>query len=90
MALASVLRCPELPGGAQKLFPALPKGFEDDPEDREGILRSLRDPPGPPRVLAAPPWGFQAAPAGPGLLMLHGTTTLAFKSPHGVTVAVDS
>ncbi|NXF12851.1 PSB5 protein, partial [Smithornis capensis] len=40
--------------------------------------------------LAAPPWGFQAAPEGPGLKMLHGTTTLAFKSPHGVTVAVDS
>ncbi|NXK43336.1 PSB5 protein, partial [Piprites chloris] len=40
--------------------------------------------------LAAPPWGFQAVPEGPGLLMLHGTTTLAFKSPHGVTVAVDS
>ncbi|NXY39371.1 PSB5 protein, partial [Pomatorhinus ruficollis] len=82
MALASVLRS-ELP----EFSKSFPKSF---PEDSEAIPEILRDPPGPPRVLAAPPWGLQAAPDGPGLAMLHGTTTLAFKTPLGVTVAVDS
>ncbi|XP_057245436.1 proteasome subunit beta type-5-like, partial [Malurus melanocephalus] len=82
MALLSVLRS-DLP----KSFLGLPKTFPDDSEEFSQILR---DPPGPPRFLAAPPWGFEAAPDGPGLAMLHGTTTLAFKTPHGVTVAVDS
>lgn len=88
MALASVLRS-ELPE-LHKPFSALSKTFPDDSEAFPEIPEILRDPPGPPRVLAAPPWGVQAVPDGPGIEMLHGTTTLAFKSPHGVTVAVDS
>ncbi|XP_053824618.1 proteasome subunit beta type-5 isoform X2 [Vidua chalybeata] len=90
MALASVLRSelPEFSKSFPKPFPkSFPKSF---PEDCEGIPEILRDPPGPPRALAAPPWGVQEEPEGPGLEILHGTTTLAFKTPHGVTVAVDS
>eukprot|EP00074_Homo_sapiens_P055636 XP_005267928.1 proteasome subunit beta type-5 isoform X1 [Homo sapiens] len=37
--------------------------------------------------LAAPGWGV---PEEPGIEMLHGTTTLAFKFRHGVIVAADS
>ncbi|XP_062368416.1 proteasome subunit beta type-5 [Cinclus cinclus] len=85
MALASVLRS-ELPDFS-KSFSGISKNF---PEDSEAIPEILRDPPGPPRVLAAPPWGVQVVQGGPGFEMLHGTTTLAFKSPAGVTVAVDS
>uniref|UniRef100_A0A8C3UZH2 Proteasome subunit beta type-5 n=2 Tax=Catharus ustulatus TaxID=91951 RepID=A0A8C3UZH2_CATUS len=85
MALASVLRS-ELPEFNKSLI----KFNKIFPEDSEAIPEIVRDPPGPPRVLAAPPWGVEAAPEGPGFQMLHGTTTLAFKSPAGVTVAVDS
>ncbi|XP_064359378.1 proteasome subunit beta type-5 [Dromaius novaehollandiae] len=74
MALASVVR-----------------GGEPDAEAAPGffpLLAAPRDPPGPPG-LAAPAWGT-AAPPGPGIDALHGTTTLAFKFDHGVVVAVDS
>ncbi|NWR04029.1 PSB5 protein, partial [Paradoxornis webbianus] len=84
MALASVLRS-ELPEPFKECFRG---GFAEDSE--EAIPEIVRDPAGPPRALAAPPWGLPAAPSGPGLELLHGTTTLAFKSPFGVTVAVDS
>lgn len=77
MALASVLRS-ELPE-FHKSSSGLSKTFPDDSEDFPEIPEVLRDPPGPPRVLAAPPWGVEAVPDGPGLAMLHGTTTLAFK-----------
>ncbi|XP_036593201.1 proteasome subunit beta type-5 [Trichosurus vulpecula] len=43
--------------------------------------------PGDELCLAAPGWG---APDEPGIELLHGTTTLAFKFRHGVIVAVDS
>ncbi|XP_005062562.1 PREDICTED: proteasome subunit beta type-5-like [Ficedula albicollis] len=85
MALASVLRS-ELPE-FDKCLSGFPRSF---PEGSEAVPESLRDPPGPPRVLAAPPRGVPALPDGPGFEMLHGTTTLAFKSAAGVTVAVDS
>ncbi|XP_057244266.1 proteasome subunit beta type-5-like, partial [Malurus melanocephalus] len=81
MALLSVLRS-DLP----KSFLGLPKTFPDDSEEFSQILR---DPPGPPRFLAAPPWGFEAAPDGPGLAMLHGTTTLAFKKWIGNGLGMD-
>ncbi|XP_058679201.1 proteasome subunit beta type-5 [Ammospiza caudacuta] len=83
MALASVLRA-ELPEFFPKSFS---KNFSEDSEEIPEILRDFS---GPPRVLAAPPLGVQAEPDGPGFQILHGTTTLAFKSPFGVTVAVDS
>ncbi|OWK49854.1 Proteasome subunit beta type-5 [Lonchura striata] len=90
MALASVLRA-ELSEFSPNFPKSFPKRFlEDFAEDSEGIPEILRDPPGPPRVLAAPPWGLEAEPEGLGLHILHGTTTLAFKTPLGVTVAVDS
>uniref|UniRef100_A0A803VK27 Uncharacterized protein n=1 Tax=Ficedula albicollis TaxID=59894 RepID=A0A803VK27_FICAL len=74
MALASVLRS-ELPE-FDKCLSGFPRSF---PEGSEAVPESLRDPPGPPRVLAAPPRGVPALPDGPGFEMLHGTTTLAFK-----------
>lgn len=74
MALASVLRLPAEPSPPPAAFP---------------LLAAPRDPPGPPQSLAAPPWGT-AEPPGPGLQLLHGTTTLAFKFEEGVVVAVDS
>ncbi|XP_068777931.1 proteasome subunit beta type-5 [Struthio camelus] len=74
MALASVLR------GAEPSAEAASAAFP--------LLAAPRDPPGPPG-LAAPAWGAPAPP-GPGIEMLHGTTTLAFKFDHGVVVAVDS
>lgn len=77
MALASVLRS-ELPE-FHKSLSGLPKTFPGDSEDSPGIPEILKDPPGPPRFLAAPPLGVRAAPDGPGLELLHGTTTLAFK-----------
>ncbi|KAM6288746.1 proteasome subunit beta type-5-like [Aegotheles albertisi] len=65
------------------------------------VLRSSEPPPGPfpllaaprdpPEGFVAPPWGVQDIPVpGPGLRLLHGTTTLAFKFSQGVVVAVDS
>ncbi|TRZ06499.1 hypothetical protein HGM15179_020608 [Zosterops borbonicus] len=89
MALASVLRS-ELPEFSK--FNKFNKfSYKNYPEeDFEEIPEVLRDVSGPPRVLAAPPWGVQVDPEGPGLEMVHGTTTLAFKTPFGVTVAVDS
>ncbi|CAN8178603.1 unnamed protein product, partial [Coccothraustes coccothraustes] len=86
MALASVLRS-ELPELSKSFPNFFSKSFSEDSEE---IPEILRDSSGPPRVLAAPPWGVQAEPEGPGFHILHGTTTLAFKSPFGVTVAVDS
>uniref|UniRef100_A0A8C9MWD8 Uncharacterized protein n=1 Tax=Serinus canaria TaxID=9135 RepID=A0A8C9MWD8_SERCA len=77
MALASVLRS-ELPEFSKSFPKSFSKSF---PEDSEEIPEILRDSCGPPRVLAAPPWGVQAEPEGPGFHILHGTTTLAFK-PH--------
>lgn len=52
-------------------------------------LGAPRDLSGPPSELAVRPWGGADLP-GPGLQLLHGTTTLAFKFAHGVVVAVDS
>ncbi|NXT45296.1 PSB5 protein, partial [Pelecanoides urinatrix] len=74
MALASVLRTAD-PHIAPAAFP---------------LLTAPRDGPGPPGGLAAPPWGAQSPLPGPGLRLLHGTTTLAFKFDLGVIVAVDS
>ncbi|XP_069735309.1 proteasome subunit beta type-5 [Phaenicophaeus curvirostris] len=53
-------------------------------------LGAPRDPPGPAEALAAPLWGPREPLPGPGLRLLHGTTTLAFKFSQGVVVAVDS
>ncbi|XP_077029279.1 proteasome subunit beta type-5 [Agelaius phoeniceus] len=83
MALASVLRA-ELPDFFSQIFS---KNFSEDSDEIPEILRDFS---GPPRVLAAPPFGVQEEPEGPGFQILHGTTTLALKSPFGVTVAVDS
>ncbi|XP_054667486.1 proteasome subunit beta type-5 [Grus americana] len=74
MALASVLRSSELP--------ALPSPFPP--------LAAPRDGSGFPQGFATPAWGVQSSLPGPGLHLLHGTTTLAFKFDHGVIVAVDS
>ena len=47
------------------------------------LLAAPRDGPGPPRDFAAPPRAVPRPLPGPGLHMLHGTTTLAFKVSHG-------
>ncbi|XP_015706419.1 LOW QUALITY PROTEIN: proteasome subunit beta type-5 [Coturnix japonica] len=52
-------------------------------------LETPRDLSGPPSELTVRPWGGSDLP-GPGLHLLHGTTTLAFKFSEGVVVAVDS
>ncbi|XP_054043769.1 LOW QUALITY PROTEIN: proteasome subunit beta type-5-like [Rissa tridactyla] len=78
MALASVLRASEPPAASSSAAAAFP------------LLAAPRLRPGPPEGFAAPPWGADTALPGPGLHLLHGTTTLAFKFAHGVAVAVDS
>uniref|UniRef100_A0A8B9PEL0 Proteasome subunit beta n=1 Tax=Apteryx owenii TaxID=8824 RepID=A0A8B9PEL0_APTOW len=75
MALASVVRGCE-PGAEAASASFFP------------LLAAPRDPPGLPGFVA-PAWG-SPAPPGPGIELLHGTTTLAFKFDHGVVVAVDS
>ncbi|XP_052635251.1 LOW QUALITY PROTEIN: proteasome subunit beta type-5 [Harpia harpyja] len=75
MALASVLRSSE-PPVAPAAFPLLTA-----PRDGSGL---------PSGGFAAPPWGTETPLPGPGLHLLHGTTTLAFKFEEGVMVAVDS
>ncbi|XP_065509101.1 proteasome subunit beta type-5 [Caloenas nicobarica] len=80
MALADVLRSPELRDAAERPQNGLGAAFP-----------LLRAPLGPPPALEAPNWGFEPADLpGPGIRILHGTTTLACKFPHGVVVAVDS
>ncbi|KAM6298203.1 proteasome subunit beta type-5 isoform 2-T2 [Podargus strigoides] len=77
MALASVVRSAELPSPHAAPFP---------------LLAAPRGGPGLPESFAAPPpaWAAEEPLPGPGLHLLHGTTTLAFKFPGGVAVAVDS
>ncbi|XP_065715398.1 proteasome subunit beta type-5 [Patagioenas fasciata] len=81
MALANILNSWE----TQKLLD-LSQNEGEKPQKGEIWPQNGRFP-----LLEAPRWGFEPTELpGPGIRILHGTTTLACKFPHGVVVAVDS
>ncbi|KAK2513455.1 proteasome subunit beta type-5-like protein [Columba livia] len=81
MALANILHSWE----TQNVLDC-PQNDDERPQNREVWPQIGRFP-----LLEAPRWGFEPGELpGPGIRILHGTTTLACKFPHGVVVAVDS